>query len=164
MPIQATAEPGHQVVRSRKDIGLQQYGNQAVVEVLGAGPAGKAVGQALSVLAGDSVGKNKGARTFWITAPVIQNAAPSGFPVQFGLVKAVTVASAYEPGYARVHLLKVICSAGGHHPPVHPRDSHATTRCPRWAVGDDEHVGVLLGVELAPRGEHRVGQGHGGRA
>jgi hypothetical protein len=90
-----------------------------VAEVVVAGPASDAGGQAFPILAGYIFGKNKGERKFAMTAPVTQApvpvklemtapvtqaAVPGGFLVQFVLPKGVTLASAPEPLDARVQL------------------------------------------------------------
>jgi SOUL heme-binding protein len=122
MPSQATEEPEYQIIRSLADIEVRQYAAYAVAEVVVAGPAGDAGGQAFPILAGYIFGKNKGERKFAMTAPVTQAAvpvkfemtapvtqaaAPGGFLVQFVLPKGVTVASAPEPLDARVQLREV---------------------------------------------------------
>jgi len=122
MPSRATEEPGYQVVRKLADIEVRQYDAYAVAEVLVAGPAREAGGQAFPILAGYIFGKNKGERKFAMTAPVTQVAAPvklemtapvtqtatpGGFIVQFVLPKGVTVANAPEPLDARVQLREV---------------------------------------------------------
>ncbi len=123
MSSHATKEPGYQVVRKLADIEVRQYAAYAVAEVVVAGPAGDAGGQAFPILAGYIFGKNKGARKFAMTAPVTQVAAPvklqmtapvtqtaaaGGFIVQFVLPEGVTMASAPEPTDARVQLRAVV--------------------------------------------------------
>lgn len=123
MPSHATEEPEYKVVRMLADIEVRQYAAYAVAEVVVAGPAGEAGGQAFPILAGYIFGKNKGERKFAMTAPVTQvaapvklemtapvkqTAAPGGFIVQFVLPKGVTVASAPEPTDARVQLREVV--------------------------------------------------------
>lgn len=123
MPSHATEEPDYQVVRTIEDIELRQYAAYAVAEVVVAGPAADAGGQAFPILAGYIFGKNKGERKFAMTAPVTQvavpvklemtapvtqSAAPGGVLVQFALPKGVTVASAPEPLDARVQLRDVV--------------------------------------------------------
>lgn len=123
MPSNATQEPDYNVVRTLKDIEIRQYAAYAVAEVVVAGPADQAGGQAFPILAGYIFGKNKGARKLAMTAPVTQTAtpvklemtapvtqtaAPGGFVVQFVLPKGVTAASAPEPLDARVQLRQVV--------------------------------------------------------
>jgi len=123
MSSHATEEPEYQVVRKLAAIEVRQYAAYAVAEVMVAGPAGDAGGQAFPILAGYIFGKNKGERKFAMTAPVTQVAVPvklemtapvtqsaaaGGFVVQFVLPKGVTVASAPEPLDARVQLREVL--------------------------------------------------------
>jgi hypothetical protein len=125
MPIHATEEPDYQVVHLFADIEVRQYAAYAVAEVVVSGPAALAGNQAFPILAGYIFGKNKGQRTFAMTAPVTQaavpvklemtapvtqTAAPGGFLVQFVLPKGVTVASAPEPLDARVQLREVVAT------------------------------------------------------
>ena len=63
--------------------------------------------RAFPILAGYIFGKNKGERTFAMTAPVTQSAAAGGIMVQFVLPKGVTVANAPEALDARVMLREV---------------------------------------------------------
>lgn len=122
MPVHATEEPSYQVVREFPGIEVREYAAYTVAEVVVAGPAGEAGGQAFPVLAGYIFGKNKGERKFDMTAPVTQTAAPvkmemtapvtqsvqaDGFLVQFVLPKGVTVANAPEPLDSRVQLRDV---------------------------------------------------------
>jgi len=123
MPSHATEEPEYQVVRTLPDVEIRQYAAYAVAQVLVSGPAGDAGNQAFPILAGYIFGKNKGEKTFAMTAPVTQaavpvklemtapvtqSAAPGGFLVQFVLPKGVTAASAPEPLDARVQLREVL--------------------------------------------------------
>ena len=122
MPSHATEEPEYQVVRELAGIELRQYAAYAVAEVVVAGPAGEAGGQAFPILAAYIFGKNKGGRKFEMTvpvtqtvepvklemtAPVTQTAARGGFIVQFVLPKGVTAATAPEPEDPRVQLREV---------------------------------------------------------
>ncbi|MDZ4396746.1 heme-binding protein [Hydrogenophaga sp.] len=122
MPVHATEEPSYQVVREFSGIEVREYAAYTVAEVVVAGPAGEAGGQAFPVLAGYIFGKNKGERKFDMTAPVTQTAAPvkmemtapvtqsvqaGGFLVQFVLPKGVTLANAPEPLDSRVQLRDV---------------------------------------------------------
>jgi hypothetical protein len=122
MPSLATEEPAYQVVRQLDGAEVREYAPYAVAEVLVAGPASEAGGQAFPILAGYIFGKNKGERklamtapvtqaavpvTLEMTAPVTQAIAPGGFRVQFVLPRGVTAASAPEPLDARVQLRDV---------------------------------------------------------
>jgi SOUL heme-binding protein len=122
MPSHATPEPEYQVVKSLADFEVRQYAAYTVAEVVVAGPANKAGGQAFPILSGYIFGKNKGERKFEMTAPVTQavvptklemtapvtqTSAPGGFLVQFVLPKGVTVANAPEPLDVRVQLREV---------------------------------------------------------
>jgi hypothetical protein len=118
----ATEEPAYTVVRKIGDVELRQYVPYVVAEVLVAGTADEAGNQAFPVLAGYIFGKNKGERTFAMTAPVTQTvapmrlamtapvtqtAAPGGYIVQFVLPRDVTLESAPEPLDPRVRLREV---------------------------------------------------------
>jgi SOUL heme-binding protein len=122
MPSRATEEPDYQVVRQLAKIEVRQYAPYAVAEVVVAGPSEEAGNQAFPILAGYIFGKNKGDKTFAMTAPVTQAAVPvkmamtapvtqaataGGFLVQFVLPKGVTVANAPEPLDTRVQLRDV---------------------------------------------------------
>lgn len=122
MPSRAIEEPAYQVVRQLEGVELREYAPYTVAEVMVAGPASEAGGQAFPILAGYIFGKNKGERKFAMTAPVTQAAvpvklemtapvtqttAPGGFRVQFVLPQGVTAASAPEPLDARVQLRDV---------------------------------------------------------
>lgn len=123
MPSRATEEPDFQVVRKlNDDIEVREYAAYTVAEVVVAGPASEAGGQAFPILAGYIFGKNKGDRKFAMiapvtqaavpiklemTAPVTQATVPGGFLVQFVLPKGVTLANAPEPLDTRVQLREV---------------------------------------------------------
>ena len=122
MPVRATEEPNYRVVRELEGIEVRQYDAYTVAEVVVAGPAADAGSQAFKILAAYIFGKNKGEKTFEMTAPVTQAAVPtklemtapvtqtalaSGFLVQFVLPKGMTVASAPEPVDARVLIREV---------------------------------------------------------
>lgn len=123
MPSHATEEPKYQVVRELPpDAEVRQYAAYTVAEVVVPGPADAAGSQAFPILAGYIFGKNKGERTFAMTAPVTQaavpaklemtapvtqSAAPGGFRVQFVLPRGVTSASAPEPLDERIRLREV---------------------------------------------------------
>jgi hypothetical protein len=123
MTSHATEEPAYKVVRIFDDIEIREYSAYTVAEVVVAGPAEKAGSQAFPILSGYIFGKNKGARTFAMTAPVtqaavpvklemtapvMQSAASEGFLVQFVLPKDITLANAPEPLDARVTLRNVL--------------------------------------------------------
>ena len=116
----AIEEPPYTTVRSLDNgIEIREYAPYTVAEVLINADARVAANSAFPILAGYIFGKNKGERTFAMTAPVTQTPAPvkmemtapvtqtataGGFAVQFVLPKGVTVASAPEPLDARVVL------------------------------------------------------------
>jgi hypothetical protein len=124
MPIagQAIEEPDYQVLRSLGQVELRQYAPYVVAEVVVDADAADAGNQAFPILAGYIFGKNKGQKTFAMTAPVTQTAepvrmamtapvtqaaVPGGMRVQFVLPKGVTSASAPEPLDVRVQLREV---------------------------------------------------------
>ena len=121
-PSMAIEEPGYAVVQQLDGAEVRQYAPYVVAQVLVSGPAGEAGNQAFPILAGYIFGKNKGARTFDMTAPVTQAAVPvklemtapvtqaevsGGYLVQFVLPKGVTLATAPEPVDPRVQLREV---------------------------------------------------------
>ena len=118
----ATEEPSFEVVQQLDGAQVRQYAPYVVAQVLVSGPAEQAGSQAFPILAGYIFGKNKGARKFDMTAPVMQAAvtakldmtapvtqaeAPGGYLVQFVLPKAITLATAPEPVDPRVQLREV---------------------------------------------------------
>lgn len=124
MPLMSHAieEPSYEVVQQLDGAEIRQYAPYVVAQVLVSGPADEAGNTAFPILAGYIFGKNKGEKTFAMTAPVTQTAAPvklemtapvtqtpapGGHLVQFVLPKSVTLASAPEPLDARVQLLEV---------------------------------------------------------
>lgn len=119
---QATEEPDHEVIRTIDNVEIRQYAAYLVAEVLVEGDADDAGNKAFPILAGYIFGKNKGDRSFPMTAPVTQSAAPiklemtapvtqtavaGGWIVQFVLPKGLTLATAPEPLDPRVHLREV---------------------------------------------------------
>ena len=111
---QATEEPVYEVVRQLDGAQVRAYAPYVVAEVLVEGPAGGAGSTAFPILAGYIFGKNKGERTFDMTAPVTQTAAPvtlaaaaGGYRVQFVLPRTVSLATAPEPLDPRVRLREV---------------------------------------------------------
>ena len=111
---QATEEPVYEVVRQLDGAQVRAYAPYVVAEVLVEGPAGGAGSTAFPILAGYIFGKNKGERTFDMTAPVTQTAAPvtlaaaaGGYRVQFVLPRTVSLATAPEPLDPRVQLREV---------------------------------------------------------
>jgi len=118
----AIEEPTYTTVRTLDGIELRDYAAYTVAEVLVNADASDAGNRAFPILAGYIFGKNKGERTFAMTAPVTQTAAPvrmemtapvtqtataGGFVVQFVLPKGVSVANAPDPLDARVMLREV---------------------------------------------------------
>lgn len=118
----AIEEPSYSTVRTLDGIEIREYAPYTVAEVLVNADANDAGNRAFPILAGYIFGKNKGERTFAMTAPVTQTAAPvkmemtapvtqtaaaGGFMVQFVLPKGITVANAPEPLDARVMLREV---------------------------------------------------------
>ncbi len=115
----AIEEPDYQVIRKIDNVELRHYAPYVVAEVVLDTPAEDAGSQAFPILAGYIFGKNKGEKTFAMTAPVTQTAAPirmdmtapvtqaavaGGMQVQFVLPKGVTLATAPEPIDPRVQL------------------------------------------------------------
>jgi hypothetical protein len=115
----AIEEPAYEVIRSFGNVELRQYAAYVVAEVVLDTSAEEAGGQAFPILAGYIFGKNKGAKTFAMTAPVTQTAEPmrldmtapvtqaavaGGMRVQFVLPKELTLATAPEPIDSRVQL------------------------------------------------------------
>lgn len=118
----AIEEPAYEVVRTIDRVEIRRYAPYVVAEVVVDGPAEEAGNRAFPILAGYIFGKNKGARSFAMTAPVTQTtepmrmamtapvtqvAAAGGQRVQFVLPKAVSLAAAPEPLDARVQLREV---------------------------------------------------------
>ncbi len=115
----AIEEPAFEVYRRLGNVELRQYAPYVVAEVVIDASAEEAGNQAFPVLAGYIFGKNKGDKSFAMTAPVTQtaaslkmemtapvtqSAAPGGMRVQFVLPRGVTLASAPEPLDPRVQL------------------------------------------------------------
>ena len=119
-PALAIEEPRHEVLRVINDqVELRRYAPYVVAEVVLDADASDAGNQAFPILAGYIFGKNKGARTLAMTAPVTQTAAPvkmamtapvtqraaaGGTRVQFVLPSDVALAQAPEPLDPRVRL------------------------------------------------------------
>ncbi|MBL8329809.1 MAG: heme-binding protein [Rubrivivax sp.] len=119
----AIEEPSYELVQSLDGAEVRQYAPYVVAEVRVEGSAQQAGGQAFGMLAGYIFGKNKGARKFDMTAPVIQSPAPvkmamtapvtqsaapgGGWLVQFVLPRGVTLETAPEPLDPRVQLREV---------------------------------------------------------
>ena len=115
----AIEEPDYQVIRKIDNVELRHYAPYVVAEVVLDTPAKDAGSQAFPILAGYIFGKNKGGKTFAMTAPVTQTPTPirmdmtapvtqaaraGGMQVQFVLPQGVTVATAPEPLDPRVQL------------------------------------------------------------
>ena len=118
----AIEEPDYEVIKKFASVELRQYAPYVVAEVVLDATAEDAGNLAFPILAGYIFGKNKGEKTFAMTAPVTQTAAPmrmdmtapvtqaavaGGMRVQFVLPKGVTLATAPEPVDARVQLREV---------------------------------------------------------
>ncbi len=118
----AIEEPSYTTLRTMDGIELREYATYTVAEVLVNADASDAGSRAFPILAGYIFGKNKGERSFAMTAPVTQVAAPvklemtapvtqtpaaGGFVVQFVLPKGTTAANAPEPLDSRVMLRDV---------------------------------------------------------
>ncbi len=124
----AIEEPDYEVIRKLDPVELRQYAPYVVAEVVLNASAEEAGSQAFPILAGYIFGKNKGEKTFAMTAPVTQTATPvkmemtapvtqavvpGGMRVQFVLPKGVTLESAPEPLDPRVQLRLVPASQWG---------------------------------------------------
>jgi hypothetical protein len=122
----AIEEPDYEVIRKFDNVELRQYAPYVVAEVVLNSTAEEAGNQAFPILAGYIFGKNKGEKTFSMTAPVTQTAVPvrmdmtapvtqaavaGGMRVQFVLPKGVTLATAPEPIDPRVQLRLVPAAA-----------------------------------------------------
>ena len=118
----AIEEPSYTTFRTMDGIELREYATYTVAEVLVNADASDAGSRAFPILAGYIFGKNKGERSFAMTAPITQVAAPvklemtapvtqtaaaGGFVVQFVLPKGTTAANAPEPLDSRVMLRDV---------------------------------------------------------
>lgn len=118
----AIEEPDYEVTRTFDPVELRLYAPYVVAEVVLNSSAEDAGNQAFPILAGYIFGKNKGEKTFAMTAPVTQTAVPvkmamtapvtqaavaGGMRVQFVLPKGVTLATAPEPIDPRVQLREV---------------------------------------------------------
>ena len=121
MPVisHAIEEPDYEVIKKFASVELRKYAPYVVAEVVLDATAEDAGNRAFPILAGYIFGKNKGEKTFAMTAPVTQTAAPvrmdmtapvtqaamaGGMRVQFVLPKGVTLATAPEPVDPRVQL------------------------------------------------------------
>lgn len=145
----AIEEPSYQVLRTLGNIELRQYAPYVVAEVVIPDGGGDAGNQAFPILAGYIFGKNKGEKTFAMTTPVTQTAAPmkmamtapvtqaaapgGGQLIQFVLPKSVTLETAPEPEDPRVQLRQV------------PALQWAAIRYSgTWSQANyDEHLGLL---------------------
>lgn len=117
MPTQAIEEPVYDLYAKYGAVEFRQYSPYVVAEVVVDGPASEAGNKAFSILAGYIFGKNKGAKTFAMTAPVTQTTvprklamtapvtqsiAPGGHLVQFVLPRGTTLDAAPEPIDTRI--------------------------------------------------------------
>lgn len=128
MPLTSHAidEPAYDVLRAFGNVELRQYAPYVVAEVVIDGDAEDAGNAAFPILAGYIFGKYKAKKTFDMTAPVTQTAAPvkmamtaqvtqatapgGGQLIQFVLPRGVTLETAPEPLDPRVHLRLVSVS------------------------------------------------------
>jgi hypothetical protein len=162
LPSMAIEEPAYKVVQQLDGAEVRQYAPYVVAQVLVAGPADQAGSAAFPILAGYIFGKNKGARTFDMTAPVTQSPAPAtlamtapvtqtpttgGYVVQFVLPRGVTLATAPEPLDPRVELREM------------PGGRVAVIRYSGfWSQANfDEHLGKLQAA-LRAAGLHWTGE------
>ena len=78
MPVisHAIEEPDYEVIKKFASVELRQYAPYVVAEVVLDATAEDAGNRAFPILAGYIFGKNKGEKTFAMTAPVTQTAAP----------------------------------------------------------------------------------------
>ncbi|MFD0666620.1 SOUL family heme-binding protein [Ramlibacter sp. MAHUQ-53] len=153
LPVFALAieEPAYEVLQEIDGVELRQYAPYVVAQVTLATTADRAGNEAFPILAAYIFGKNKGARSLEMTAPVTQTAepmrmemtapvtqsqAPGGYVVQFVLPKAITLSQAPEPLDARVQLREV------------PARRVAVIRYSGfWSQSNfDEHLGKLQSV------------------
>ena len=119
---QAIEEPDYQVLRTLDAVELRRYAPYVVAEVVVQADPQDAGSLAFPILAGYIFGKNKGEKSFAMTAPVTQTPVPQrlamtapvtqeavagGYRVQFVLPKGVGLASAPEPLDPRVQLREV---------------------------------------------------------
>jgi hypothetical protein len=119
---QGAEEPAYEVVRQLDGVEVRHYARQVVAEVLVPGPADEAGSRAFPLLAGYIFGQNKSERSFSMSAPFTQSAAPpttaqaapgahaavpGGFLVRYVLPRGVTLANAPEPLDARVRLREI---------------------------------------------------------
>lgn len=147
----AIEEPAYQVVQDLDGVEVREYAPYVVAQVVVAASADRAGNEAFPILAGYIFGKNKGARSLEMTAPVTQTAAPmklemtapvtqtqapEGYVVQFVLPRTVTLATAPEPLDPRVQLREV------------PARRVAAIRYSGfWSQANfDEHLGKLQSV------------------
>lgn len=122
MPSHAIEEPAYKVIQTQDAFEVRQYPPYVVAEVVLNAVADEAGNEAFPILAGYIFGKNKGEKTFAMTAPVTQTAVPmkmamtapvtqtatpGGQLVQFVLPATVTLATAPEPLDSRVQLREV---------------------------------------------------------
>ncbi len=165
MPLTSHAieEPAYDVLRAFGNVELRQYAPYVVAEVVIDGAVEDAGNAAFPILAGYIFGKNKGEKTFDMTAPVTQTAAPvkmamtapvtqatvpgGGQLIQFVLPRGVTLETAPEPLDPRVQLRLV------------PASQWAAIRYSgTWSQANyDEHL-ALLRAALAKAGVATQGE------
>ena len=150
MPSHAIEEPAYKVIQSlEQTVEVREYAPYVVAEVMLNVLADEAGNEAFPILAGYIFGKNKGEKSFAMTAPVTQTATPvkmamtapvtqtsrnGGQRVQFVLPATVTLATAPEPLDPRVQLRE------------EPAQKVAVIRYSgRWTeANDQEHLALLM--------------------
>lgn len=115
-------EPAYTIDRRLGDIEIRDYSACVVAEVFIGASADEAISLAFPVLAAYIFGKNHGAKSFGLSAPMALTTAPvhftmrapltqiprnGGYMVQFALPRDVTLSAAPEPEDPRVQLRDV---------------------------------------------------------
>lgn len=118
----AIQEPKYTVVRQYDGFEIRDYAPYLVAEVVVPGPSEEAGNRGFRILAGYIFGKNKGARTIAMTAPVTQTPAPTkiemtapvtqaaangGYVVQFSMPSEYTLETLPEPVDPQVKLKEI---------------------------------------------------------
>ncbi len=118
----AIEEPKYTVVQQLGGVEIRDYAPQIAATVVVPGPADEAGNQGFRILAAYIFGKNKGARTIEMTAPVSQTPKPQkiamtapvtqqptagGFTVQFMMPSRFTLQTLPEPLDPRIQLTEI---------------------------------------------------------